>query len=91
MRMRAAATGLVAGVLIWATFLPGSLTAPLPETVYLEEMTWVEVREAIDPGRTTVIVPTGGIEQNGIFLQALIEIAKRAHREGRVGLLASRC
>ncbi len=65
MRMRAAATGLVAGVLIWAAFLPGSLTAPLPETVYLEEMTWVEVREAIDQGRTTVIVPTGGTEQNG--------------------------
>jgi creatinine amidohydrolase/Fe(II)-dependent formamide hydrolase-like protein len=64
-RLRAAALGLVAGVLIWAASLPGPLTAPLPETVYLEEMTWVEVREALARGKTTAIVPTGGVEQNG--------------------------
>ena len=42
-----------------------TLTAPIPKNVYLEEMTWVEVREAIQHGKTTAIVPTGGTEQNG--------------------------
>ena len=35
------------------------------ESVYLEELTWTEVRAAIDAGHTTVIIPTGGTEQNG--------------------------
>lgn len=41
------------------------LTAPLPGKVYLEEMTWVEVRELIRAGHAVAIVPTGGVEQNG--------------------------
>ena len=35
------------------------------ETVFLEEMTWMEVRDAIADGMTTAIIPTGGTEQNG--------------------------
>jgi creatinine amidohydrolase/Fe(II)-dependent formamide hydrolase-like protein len=35
---------------------------------WLEELTWMEVRDAIAAGTTTVIVPTGGIEENGPFL-----------------------
>jgi creatinine amidohydrolase/Fe(II)-dependent formamide hydrolase-like protein len=34
-------------------------------SVYLEELTWTEVRDALRNGNTTVIVPTGGTEQNG--------------------------
>jgi creatinine amidohydrolase/Fe(II)-dependent formamide hydrolase-like protein len=43
---------------------------PLPPatTVWLEEMTWMDVRDAIKAGRTTVIVSTGGIEPNGPWL-----------------------
>jgi creatinine amidohydrolase/Fe(II)-dependent formamide hydrolase-like protein len=41
------------------------LTAPLPNTVHIADMTWVEVRAALEQGFTTVIVPSGGIEQNG--------------------------
>jgi creatinine amidohydrolase/Fe(II)-dependent formamide hydrolase-like protein len=40
-------------------------TAAAAERVFLEEMTWTEVLEALRAGRTTVIVPTGGTEQNG--------------------------
>jgi creatinine amidohydrolase len=40
-------------------------TAQTPDTVFLEELTWSEVRSAIDSGTTTVIVPTAGTEQNG--------------------------
>ena len=36
-----------------------------PEAVYLRDMTWPEVRAAIRAGKTAVIVPTAGIEQNG--------------------------
>lgn len=38
------------------------------DTVFLEEMTWMEVRDALAAGKRTVIVPTGGIEQNGPYL-----------------------
>lgn len=38
------------------------------DTVFLEELTWLEVRDAMKAGKTTVIVPTGGIEQNGPYL-----------------------
>lgn len=38
------------------------------DSVFLEELTWLEVRDAIRAGKTTVIVPTGGIEQSGPYL-----------------------
>ena len=41
---------------------------PAPNTVWLEEMTWMDVRDAIAAGKTTVIVPTGGMEPNGPWL-----------------------
>ena len=34
-------------------------------SVYLEELTWTELRDAIAAGKTTVIVPVGGTEQSG--------------------------
>jgi len=34
-------------------------------SVFLDELTWPEVRSAIEAGMTTVIIPTGGTEQNG--------------------------
>jgi creatinine amidohydrolase len=47
-------------------------TMPRPidavDTVWIEEMTWLEVRDALKAGKTTVIVPTGGVEQNGPYL-----------------------
>ncbi len=36
-----------------------------PDTVFIEELTWTEVRDLIRAGKTTIIVPTGGTEQNG--------------------------
>ncbi len=41
------------------------LTATLSPNVYMEELTWVEVRALIAAGKTIAIVPTGGVEQNG--------------------------
>jgi creatinine amidohydrolase len=45
---------------------PNPLTPP--DTVWLEEMTWMDVRDAIKAGKTTIIIPTGGIEPNGPWL-----------------------
>jgi len=35
------------------------------DTVFLEELTWTELRDLIQSGKTTIIVPIGGTEQNG--------------------------
>ena len=42
-----------------------SASAQVPDTVFIERMTWEEVRDALTRGKTTIIVPTGGTEQNG--------------------------
>ena len=42
-----------------------ALAAEIPDTVFIEELTWTEVRDAIKAGKTTIIFPTGGTEQNG--------------------------
>lgn len=48
------------------------MDAPRPiagtNTVWIEEMTWMEVRDALADGMTTVIVGTGGVEQNGPYV-----------------------
>lgn len=41
----------------------GAMAAPHP--VFLEELTWQEVRDAQQAGTTRILVPTGGTEQNG--------------------------
>lgn len=43
----------------------GLLAAQTPDSVFLEDLTWVEVRDALQAGTTTIIIPTGGTEQNG--------------------------
>ena len=39
--------------------------AQLPDTVFLEELTWTELRDLVASGKTTILVPIGGTEQNG--------------------------
>ena len=41
------------------------VAAQTPDTVHLEELTWVEARDAVKAGKTTILIPTGGTEQNG--------------------------
>ena len=36
-----------------------------PATVFLEDLTWPELKQQIDAGKSTIIVPIGGTEQNG--------------------------
>ena len=48
----------------------GSRPIDALDTVFLEEMTWMEVRDALRAGKDTVIVATGGVEQNGPYTAA---------------------
>jgi hypothetical protein len=51
---------------------PSPLEAPRPidagDSLWTEELTWMEVRDAVKAGKTTVIIGTGGVEQNGPYL-----------------------
>src|SRR5438132_9428628 len=38
------------------------------DSVFIEDLTWMEVRDAMRAGKDTVIVATGGVEQNGPYL-----------------------
>ncbi|MEO8678670.1 MAG: creatininase family protein [Vicinamibacterales bacterium] len=38
------------------------------DSVWIEELTWMEVRDAIKAGKTTAIIATGGVESNGPHL-----------------------
>jgi creatinine amidohydrolase len=46
--------------------------APRPiaavDSVFIEDLTWMEIRDQMKAGKDTVIVATGGIEQNGPYL-----------------------
>jgi creatinine amidohydrolase/Fe(II)-dependent formamide hydrolase-like protein len=52
--------------------LQEALRAPRPiealNSVWIEELTWMEVRDALAAGKTIAIVPTGGVEQNGPYV-----------------------
>ena len=55
-----------------AAALAAELASPRPieagQSYWLEELTWMEIRDLIADGTTTVIIPTGGIEENGPYL-----------------------
>src|SRR5258706_77219 len=68
-------------MLLAAGFLAAQPTAVTPDpngrrpidavdSVFIEELTWMEIRDALKAGKTTVIVATGGVEQNGPYLAA---------------------
>jgi hypothetical protein len=51
---------------------PSPRDAPRPieagDSLWTEELTWMEVRDAVRAGKTTVLIGTGGVEQNGPYL-----------------------
>jgi creatinine amidohydrolase/Fe(II)-dependent formamide hydrolase-like protein len=63
--MKKVILGSLAAFAVLIGFLASPLSTPLPNTVHLEDMTWLEVREAVSQGKTAVIIPTAGVEQNG--------------------------
>ena len=63
---------LVSGCVIVPQRPGGPSNEPRPiaalDTVFLEEMTWMEVRDALKAGKTTALVVTGGVEDNGPYV-----------------------
>lgn len=49
-----------------------NLDAPRPiaavDVVWIQDLTWMEVRDAMKAGKTTVIIPTASTEQNGPYV-----------------------
>jgi creatinine amidohydrolase/Fe(II)-dependent formamide hydrolase-like protein len=39
--------------------------AQTPKTVFIESLTWTELRDQVQAGKTTIIIPIGGTEQSG--------------------------
>ena len=58
-------TGRLLAVAFVVLLAGSGARAQPPDTVFLEELTWTELRDMIRSGKTTVIVPIGGTEQNG--------------------------
>jgi creatinine amidohydrolase len=52
-------------LLIIAFCFGGALSAQAADNILMEKMTSYEIRDAIAAGKTTVILPSGGTEQNG--------------------------
>jgi len=56
---------------VWAQ---GTVSVDVPrpieagDSLWTEELTWMEVRDAVKAGNTTVIIGTGGVEQNGPYV-----------------------
>jgi creatinine amidohydrolase/Fe(II)-dependent formamide hydrolase-like protein len=56
---------LLLGVLLVGT---ADVSAQESKTVLLEQLTWIELRDRVRSGTTTIIVPIGGTEQNGPYM-----------------------
>lgn len=55
---------MIAAVCTWLAIF--SLPAwSRPDSVFLEDLTWTEVRDDVRGGKTTIIIPVGGTEQSG--------------------------
>ncbi len=64
-RMPIARVLLLLAVLLTSALGPAPARAQGASSVFLEELTWTELRDRIRAGATTVIVPAGGTEQSG--------------------------
>lgn len=60
--------GLWRAALAASLLLGAAVTRAAPDSVYLEELTWIEFRDRVQAGATTLLVPIGGTEQNGPHL-----------------------
>lgn len=58
------ALSLLAFLLVLAAARAGAAESG-PGSVFLEDLTWTEVRAAMQAGKTTILVPIGGTEQSG--------------------------
>jgi creatinine amidohydrolase len=83
-KTRATFLQLTLVALLCALALPMATARAAAPSVYLEDLTSTEVAEQLRQGHRTVIIPVGGVEQNGAHM-ALGKHNFRAHRlAGRI-------
>jgi hypothetical protein len=46
----------------------GAIAQAPPTSVFIDDLTWTELRDGIAAGKTTIIVPIGATEQNGPWM-----------------------
>ncbi len=81
--MRRRPVGALAAALLMAAALASDARgAP---SIYLEELTWTELRDAIQAGKTTAIVPIGGTEQSGPAIVLGKHNERVKYLAGRIG------
>jgi creatinine amidohydrolase len=52
----------------YVTAPAGTSPSQAPDTVFIDELTWEETRDALKGGKRTAIVPIGGTEKNGYHM-----------------------
>lgn len=58
--------GTAPGVLAQGIDAPRPI--PIGESIWTEELTWLDVRDRVAEGYTTILIGTGGVEDNGPYL-----------------------
>ena len=56
---------LLAGMAVAIAAPVQAPTSQAPSSVWLEDLTWTELRDLVRAGTTTIIIPVGGVEQTG--------------------------
>jgi creatinine amidohydrolase len=70
---------MVVGMLVWAV-----AASAQARSVYIEDLTWLEIRDAMAAGRTSAIIYTGGTEQNGPHMALVKHNLIAHHVAGRI-------
>jgi creatinine amidohydrolase/Fe(II)-dependent formamide hydrolase-like protein len=70
--------------LLWLLVASMAAAAPSPPSVFIEDLTWPEVRDATHAGMTTILVPIGGTEQNGPHMALGKHNARARHFAGEI-------
>ena len=63
--LRSIACALLCSIATVAIVPARAAHAEGPDSVFLEDLTWTELRDAVAAGKTIAIVPVGGVEQSG--------------------------
>src|SRR5918911_699270 len=63
--MRAVSIPLLFAAVIAAVTAGGAARGEAGDSVFIEDLTWTELRDKVAAGKTIAIVPIGGTEQNG--------------------------
>ena len=63
-----ARTLLCLSLLLLLLAAPAAGRAGMPGSVFLEDLTWTELAQDIKAGKTTILVPIGGVEQSGPYM-----------------------